>query len=416
MHQILSARMQPQQDDRQPNKYYDYGLEGLRGLAALWVGYAHAFNFEYLLDPAYHPHNKYISLLHASHGAVLIFFVLSGYVIGLTNKHEFTKKRAINYLIRRGIRLIPIYIIAVIIGALFSPQASLTTIIGNLFFLQPLAVPVISGNPILWTLNYEVVYYLIFLLVWYFKPKASILLPITLTIAIFGWFNPSFPQLLSAYAAGWLFWLCGLWLAWKVQPSRETSTRIPLLSYILLLAATNHFSTGKVILNGLGFANKNAEIISFSDLAFLPICLLLVATITNKSFKGINFLSLCSFAIPITTTIFLLIAGRLWDNHHWSISAIYTVLAIIFLKFKLKANILKKLSYLGSISYAFYVFHFPLMHLVGDYFPFRGSIASFVIRFFTWLFLTIAISSYIELVIQPKIKHWFQQKLLLKTT
>jgi peptidoglycan/LPS O-acetylase OafA/YrhL len=52
---------------------YDLGLEGLRGFAALSVGYAHIFGFKNFLDPSYHP-NAYLAYLQAAHGAVLIFF------------------------------------------------------------------------------------------------------------------------------------------------------------------------------------------------------------------------------------------------------------------------------------------------------------------------------------------------------
>ncbi len=164
MYEIFNCRMRPREDiDFAKNKFYDYALEGLRGLAAFWVGYAHIFNFTNLLDPSFHPSNKYVTDLHASHAAVLIFFILSGYVIGITNTKKCNKSRIINYLIRRIIRLVPIYFIAIICSIIASPYDSLEVIFGNLFFLQPLAVPVLSGNPILWTLNYEVIYYLLFI-------------------------------------------------------------------------------------------------------------------------------------------------------------------------------------------------------------------------------------------------------------
>lgn len=90
-------------------KIYDYALEGLRGLAALWVAYSHIFFYEFKLDPAYHPTFSFGSLFNAAHGGILIFFALSGYVIGLTNQLPFTKSNAIRYLLRRFIRLYPIY-------------------------------------------------------------------------------------------------------------------------------------------------------------------------------------------------------------------------------------------------------------------------------------------------------------------
>ena len=52
--------------DKLSSKKYDYALDGLRGFAALSVGYAHVFGFKNLLDPSWHP-NEYFSYLHASY-------------------------------------------------------------------------------------------------------------------------------------------------------------------------------------------------------------------------------------------------------------------------------------------------------------------------------------------------------------
>lgn len=409
---VLSGHMQPLKDQSRETRLYDYGLEGLRVLAAFWVGYAHVFNFKNLLDPNFHPSNKYLGALHAAHGAVLIFFILSGYVIGLTNTKPCNKSRIFNYLVRRIVRLVPIYFIAVIFSVIAAPQDSLQVILGNLFFLQPGIVRVLSSNPILWTLNYEVIYYLIFLLIWYYKPKSQYLFLGALIIAIIGWIVPDFPQLLSAYASGWIFWLSGLWLAWRAKPN-NSSHKFPLWSYLLLIAATNHFATGKIILNGLGLVNKNADIISLSDLTLLPICFLIICSITNRdvNFKWLNIIS---FVIPLSTVSLLMITGRLWSNSHWIISTVYTVLSLILVAYKLNSDVLNKMAFLGSISYAFYVFHVPIMHLIHNYFPVSGSLFSFILRFGTWFLLTVGISTVLELVVQPKIKVWSKQKLLLK--
>lgn len=409
--EIIACRMQPSPKiNFNKNKFYNYALEGLRGLAAFWVGYAHIFNFTNLLDPSFHPSNKYITDLHASHAAVLIFFILSGYVIGLTNTEKCNKSRIINYLIRRTIRLVPIYFIAIIFSILASPYDSLEVILGNLLFLQPLAVPVLSGNPILWTLNYEVVYYLLFILIWYYRPKSIYLFLGSLMIAILGWISPTFPQLLSAYASGWIFWLFGLMLAWR-KPLHNSKHKIPLLSYFLILAATNHFYSGKILLNGIGLVNPNALIINLSDLALLPICLLIIFSITGH-IENNKLLQIVSLSIPITTTILLISMGRLLSNPNWIISSIYTVLSLLLWFFKTNPNFLAKLSYFGSISYGFYVLHMPMMYFIHNYFPLSGSLLSFTMRAITWFFITTSICIVLELVMQPKIKHWSKQKLL----
>jgi peptidoglycan/LPS O-acetylase OafA/YrhL len=72
----IFSKMQPTINSESSGKSrpaYDRGLEGLRGFAALSVGYAHVFGFKNFLDPSYHP-NVYLAYLQAAHSSVLIFF------------------------------------------------------------------------------------------------------------------------------------------------------------------------------------------------------------------------------------------------------------------------------------------------------------------------------------------------------
>ena len=58
----------------------------------------------------------------AADASVLIFFVLSGVVIGLNEDGEFKKPSLIGYLERRAVRIMPIYVIAVVAGAMAAGQ------------------------------------------------------------------------------------------------------------------------------------------------------------------------------------------------------------------------------------------------------------------------------------------------------
>ncbi len=388
---------------------FDYGLEGLRGLAAVWVVYGHATGFENQLDPTYHPVKNPLFFLHASHGAVLIFFVLSGYVIGLTNTSTFSYARAKQYLIRRIVRLWPIYIVAIVISSFFSANGSTTNILGNLFFLQGVTVPILSGNTILWTLNYEIIYYLLFLFIWRYRPNPLLLILCACATGLIGWLSPNFPQLVSGYAVGWIFWLAGLWLAWRV-PQARMKRQVPLFSYLCILIATNHFSTGKVILNGLGFSNPEAAIINLSDFALLPICILLIACITQRFFVGLFWVRMMAFLLPLSTFIVLVLKGRLLENISWSTSSLFLVVALVSSKILLRPDWLRKLSYLGSISYGIYIFHMPAMHLIhSSWFPFVGTPTSFGLRILCWLLLVVGFSHIMERKFQPRVKFWFKR-------
>ncbi|GAX45743.1 acyltransferase 3 [Tolypothrix sp. NIES-4075] len=413
----INAKIEP--DNRgdyalKKNSTYDYNLEGIRGLAALSVASTHVFCVKNFLDPTYHP-NIYFSYLQAGHSAVLLFFVLSGYVIGLTTKKDFSIEQAHNYILRRAIRILPIYFIAICLGVLAEPHEKFNIVLGNLFFLQnfdqyfSFSLPPIAGDAAVWSLNYEIFYYLVFILIWWWHPKIlDILLGIFLFSAI-GWFFPLFPQFIAGYASGWIFWLSGLLLAWKIQPSSKKESFFPLFSYILLFYATNHLLTGKYILNALGFSNSVVSHVNFSDLTILPICILIISEITQRYFYGFVYLRLLSFLIPIFHLLWLILQERVLQEPKLVALSFFIILALILLKYNISVNSLKKIIFMGRISYAFYLLHMPMAILMYKYFPWQGSVFSFSLGLFIWLAIAISLSSFLELVIQPKVKFHFRE-------
>src|SRR6202041_1534829 len=110
-------------------------LEGLRGICACLVLYAHMTIPSPRLDPAYAPSARFW-WFNLGAVAVLFFFVLSGYVIGLTVREPFSGMRAKAYLGRRLLRLVPVSTAAVLLSLAMFPQAALGTVLGNLLFLQ----------------------------------------------------------------------------------------------------------------------------------------------------------------------------------------------------------------------------------------------------------------------------------------
>ena len=390
--------------DKPSSKKHDYALDGLRGFAALSVGYAHVFGFKNLLDPSWHP-NEYFSYLQPAHASVLIFFIISGYVIGLTTFGKtFSLNYARQYLIRRFIRLVPIYWIAIIISFLAMPVDKIPDIIGNAFFLQLLIFPTLQSNPILWTLNYEVIYYLLFLLIWWLKPNFKLSILLCISISLLGWLFSKTPQLLSSYAFGWIFWLSGLWLSQKKTWDYEINRKIPIISYLCLLIASNHLATGKVILYGLGFRNIAAGAVNFSDITLLPICLLIVSEVTNKKFRFYKLFQLLSLSIPLLNIALLLVIGRIFENGSWITATLLTLCSIIFWQVRNSSDVIAKLSLMGSVSYAFYVLHMPTARLINQYTDYQGTVVTFSIRLILWFLITVIASALLELVIQPHIK------------
>jgi len=391
---------------------YNSNLEGIRGLAALSVASLHILGQKNYLDPTYHP-NIYFGYLQAAHSAVLLFFVLSGYVIGLTTTKDYSNQELGSYIMRRAVRILPIYLIAISLGVLAEPSDKLNLVIGNLFFLQnfdkyfDFSLHPIAGDAAVWSLNYEVLYYLCFILVWRLKPKIFVFLVLSILISTIGWFFPSFPQFIAGYTSGWIFWLSGLLLAWKVKPSSQTESLFPLISYILLFHATNHFVTGKSILIGLGFSNSVASFVNFSDLTILPICILIICEITRRYFDGFIYLRLICFLIPIFHMIWLIANGSVLQDPQSLVASLFTMTAILLIKYETSANILQQVTFLGRISYAFYLLHMPIAILMHKYFPWQGTGFSFSLGLLIWLCITILLSSFLELVMQPKIKQYY---------
>ncbi len=144
-------------------------LDGLRGICALAVLINHL-----VLEPYWFTHNIdffptlfFRSITSFGHVAVLLFFVLSGFVIGYTTPQKFTWQEAKNYVLKRLIRLYPIYFFAIFLSFTFAETPyNILDIIGHLFFMQGWLVPVIKNNLPLWSLHYEFIFYLIFLVIW----------------------------------------------------------------------------------------------------------------------------------------------------------------------------------------------------------------------------------------------------------
>jgi peptidoglycan/LPS O-acetylase OafA/YrhL len=147
-------------------------LEALRGFAALYVVFFHVL-----------PQKIYLlginvgAIFRFGPEAVIVFFVLSGFVIKYTFDRSADKSFKF-YFIRRFIRLyIPLFFIFLLgylikcysEGTLANPEWQ--TLLGNIFMLQDVISQkpnVISatymGNGVLWSLSYEWWFYMLFFL------------------------------------------------------------------------------------------------------------------------------------------------------------------------------------------------------------------------------------------------------------
>ena len=189
-------------------------LDTMRGLAALVVvaGHARSLFFSNIVGTTSE------TGLTMGHEAVMVFFVLSGYLVGGSVLRMFAANSWswTDYLIKRLVRLWIVLIPAVFIGlfidnvggrffdqtgSIYSAPAgqdlvtsdslrqSVYVVLGNVFFLQNFLVPTVGTNTALWSLANEFWYYLAFPLIMVtFQPNVSTAYRLTCALAAVGIF------------------------------------------------------------------------------------------------------------------------------------------------------------------------------------------------------------------------------------
>ncbi|MDT5271699.1 MAG: hypothetical protein QOH49_3885 [Acidobacteriota bacterium] len=323
----------------------------MRGLAALYVMVGHA---RWLLwegyATGYKQHTQEYTLANKvlmyffstflfGHEAVLLFFVLSGFVIHLRYAKQFKVLGAQAsfdwgpYVRRRARRLYPTLIFAMaltvlldLLGSRFGyviyfqqtpyttineniiPQHDAQTLLGNLAFLMNTYVPTWGTNGPLWSLKYEWWFYMLYPLFWCISRK-SILLSTGVMASLFvlsHWPGIWGVRLLSDVFGSMLAWWLGVLLADMYTKRIDFP-----MGRVAPLAAL------------LG-------ILSFSHISALPLGLLR------------DLLWALGFSGLIAACFFVQEKGR-------------------------RLRLLERLKPLGDMSYTLYVIHFPIFVLMSGW-------------------------------------------------
>lgn len=188
-------------------------LDFIRILAALIVFYGHAillFFGDINSNPFYVPNMR--------HFAVVIFFVLSGYVIGFTTKTN--NRGAKQYAVARLSRLCSIVIPALIVS--FFIECILNYLASNSFHIEVISIlrylitasfmnefwmfsaaPRINGS--LWSVSFEFFFYLIFGMFLFTKNKLNKLIYTSLACLFAG---PKILLMFPIWIAGYLAFIC----------------------------------------------------------------------------------------------------------------------------------------------------------------------------------------------------------------
>jgi len=392
-------------------KSYNYNLEAIRGVASMSVVLYHMVSMKHLLNPGYHPQEGVLSFLFPSETSVLIFFVLSGYVIGLTNPQKIgDKKSIVTYLKKRWVRLYPIYLVVILLTILVKPN-DLATIIGNLVFLQVILFPVIAGNGALWSLTFEVVYYLLFIVLSNLNIK-QVLLGLILYIFIITALPITIHPLLISFPVGLLFWLSGLCIAYYLPKSDSNISLNKVFGLVFLLISIRYFRPLYDYLHTLVTSHEvwYYNVCSFADIALLPFCLLSIIVASGHKFRYIRLLEVVVFAS--------IIAGVIISVKHLNavkgIALLFTLVGLFLYylprQIKLLEYPFRFLYFIGGISYGIYVIHFPILWLMPSLPLPTGTIYTFALRLVVFLVLVILTAFLLEKIYQPYIRKLLYKK------
>lgn len=142
----------------------------MRFLAAAIVALGHSRELVFVKYAALSSHSIMTTIFFVitkmGNESVLIFFVLSGFLVGgkaLQRIGDGTFKiqdYAIDRLTRIYIPLIPAIILTVVVEIILHSPVTFSQVACNIFALQDVACPYLENNGVLWTLSYEIWFYI----------------------------------------------------------------------------------------------------------------------------------------------------------------------------------------------------------------------------------------------------------------
>jgi peptidoglycan/LPS O-acetylase OafA/YrhL len=401
-------------------KKHNANLDILRGVAALLVV---AFHFVNIYGYAFDKHFQLGPIFNYNfpgHLSVLVFFILSGYVINATTSPLANKESIRLYISKRLIRILPIYFLAIIFTVLVTKgQYEWGKILANFFFISVPLDNVYVENGSIWSLNYELIYYAMFLPLSYYKvsmTKTVQILLILIVVMFLLFHNIKIPPLIISYVIGFLFWITGAMLAgragsivWNISTSRIIS----LFTLLFCLMQFNPYDNITGLLHipltdysALSFFQQS---ITWSDMFYFPICILLILGLTRSQALYAPFLIYLTFVLALFKFVIIwqTMGFQFILTQHYLLPGLVLIGSILLWLGNFEAsqqlkNKLKLSSALGGISYGVYIIHVPLMFYFGRFTVTSGVMyATKVTCFFILLFL---ISWVLEAQFQPFIR------------
>lgn len=231
-------------------------VECSRGAAAIYVVFVHLIYIKYL-SIGIPPGIISTYLIYLGQDAVFLFFFLSGFSIHYSsyNKSLKSAKGICLYYYLRFRRIYPIFIIAVTLSIALGTIASAINIPScaiyqpgfknisfTLLFLTDWAFrsgcwfPVLDNNPALWSLSYEIPYYLVYPLFWSYCKKNGATQAFLISLLISGlsiYIGSAYVNhLCNVFSLYWM-WTAGALMADWMLSSRRISIN-PSYYYVIL--------------------------------------------------------------------------------------------------------------------------------------------------------------------------------------
>ena len=356
----------------------------------------------------------------------MIFFILSGYVITITNKYPLDSfKKILIYLKKRAVRLYPIYLVSILITLVVAASLNhfynFKTISTHLLFGQVAFVQVMHFNQPLWSLGYEVAYYLFFIVLSGFRWRADFVALAFIAIAICFRFNNNIPPFLTSYLCGASIWLFGVILA--SQPRNETGFDYgKMLGLLFLFLAYGRMNLGYSVIEKTSIDFTAIQVpsfferaISFADLTNMVICIPLLCHFTDRRVTGLIWLERAALSMPFFYTMAYLSSGKIHNQQLFNTFIIPFMLYLIAISIYFSSNrwdtigkkLIMKLIPLGSISYGIYVIHFPLIAMFHSITILSGSGFTFSLRILVYLIIILIIGWFLEKKFHPMVKSYF---------
>jgi peptidoglycan/LPS O-acetylase OafA/YrhL len=316
--------------DIKPKKHYEI-LDGLRGVAAIIVVAFHIFE-------AFSGGNRFVQLINHGYLAVDFFFLLSGFVVAYAYDDRWGKMTQWEFYKRRLIRLQPMVIMGMIIGAIF-------------YYLQAsdILFPQIAGMAV-----WKVILTMII---------GFTLLPIPPSLEIRGW-GEMHPLDGPAWSLFFEYIANILYALFFRKFSNKVMAVFVLIFAGLLINYTVFGSKGDVI--GGWSLNLEQMNVGFTRLLYPFFAGVLLSRLGKLiHIKGAFWV--CSLLIAV-----VLMMPRIGDENSLWMNGLYESFAII-LMFPLIVAIgaggeiknpfsIKICKVLGDISYPLYITHYPLIY------------------------------------------------------